>query len=91
MVIAADIFSINVVRCVSLVDSPSLTTIMSEPLYYPSGDLSQPIAQEGTIRQKCQAYYELTRLHKFPLGNILVIWPSRMCLSLWGSEISESC
>ncbi|KAJ8094420.1 hypothetical protein PM082_010854 [Marasmius tenuissimus] len=33
----------------------------------------------GSQTSHFRSYYELTRLHKFPLGNILIIWPS-----VWG-------
>ncbi|EKM60304.1 uncharacterized protein PHACADRAFT_167688 [Phanerochaete carnosa HHB-10118-sp] len=33
--------------------------------------------------QACKAYFQLTRLHKFPLGNILVIWPC-----MWGATMA---
>ncbi|KAF9262830.1 UbiA prenyltransferase [Marasmius fiardii PR-910] len=34
-------------------------------------------------QSRVKLYYELTRLHKFPLGNILLIWPS-----VWGLTLA---
>jgi 4-hydroxybenzoate polyprenyltransferase len=39
--------------------------------------LAQPSAQPPK-RSKLQAYWELTRLHKFPAGSDLVFWPCGM-------------
>ena len=33
--------------------------------------------KRSTLVQYARWYFELTRLHKFPLGNILIIWPCR--------------
>ncbi|GJE90101.1 4-hydroxybenzoate octaprenyltransferase [Phanerochaete sordida] len=41
------------------------------------------ITSSLTFWQTCRAYFELTRLHKFPLGNILLIWPG-----VWGATMA---
>ncbi|KAI0090696.1 UbiA prenyltransferase family-domain-containing protein [Irpex rosettiformis] len=51
-----------------------------------SGSIS---AQESpskvtTLRQRVKCYFDLTRLNKFPLGNILIIWPC-----LWGLTMAS--
>lgn len=38
-----------------------------------------------TTAQAAKYYFELTRLHKFPLGNILVIWPCSTYLFICSS------
>lgn len=50
-------------------------------LPYALHKLSLYLTHQHGFSQSVKDYFELTRLHKFPLGNILVIWPCGVCLS----------
>ncbi|KAI0034587.1 UbiA prenyltransferase family [Vararia minispora EC-137] len=49
-----------------------------------SPELTRPSPQPtaSALRPKLVYYFQLTRLHKFPLGNILVIWPCLWSLAM---------
>lgn len=50
-----------------------------------TGAVTTGVPAKLTVGHYARWYFELTRLHKFPLGNILIIWPCRKSytITLW--------